>query len=50
VKKYRNDGSIVGVFFYSATVRFSATYTPAIVALLEELALISDWYDTQKKN
>jgi hypothetical protein len=35
--------------FYSATVRLSACYTPTTVALLEDLALISDWYDTQNK-
>jgi hypothetical protein len=36
-------------FFYSATVRLSASYTPITVTLLEEFALISDWYDIQKK-
>jgi hypothetical protein len=35
--------------FYSATVRLSACYTLTTVALLEDLALISDWYDTQNK-
>jgi hypothetical protein len=34
---------------YSATVRLSASYTPTTVTLLEELALIYDWYNTQKK-
>jgi hypothetical protein len=36
-------------FFYFATIRLFVSYTPTTIALLEELALISDWYDTQKK-
>jgi hypothetical protein len=36
-------------FFYFTTVRLFASYTPTTIALLDELALISDWYDTQKK-
>jgi hypothetical protein len=48
VKNIRADGFILRNF-YSATVRLSVSYTPTTIALLEELALISDRYDTQNE-
>jgi hypothetical protein len=39
----------IGVYGSILTVRLSASYTPTTIALLEEFALISDWYDTKKK-